>query len=113
MVVTGVNRLGVGVPVEGVTYFMASTCSPEAFERLREHAVVLWHPDLGDGSGQVPTQESAQVSVQVSGEAVTGPVVAGGATVELDPADYYFAGPKVITRAGRCSARPQHRPPQG
>ena len=38
-----------GHPIAGVKYFMASTCPPAAFERLKGHDVVLWQPDVADG----------------------------------------------------------------
>jgi hypothetical protein len=40
-----------GEPLIGVKYFMASTCPPAAFDRLKAHDVVLWHPDV-DGCHQ-------------------------------------------------------------
>lgn len=33
-----------GAPIDGMRYYLASICPPEAFERVARHDLVLWHP---------------------------------------------------------------------
>lgn len=70
----GPNRFTVaciGVPHEGVRYFMASMCPPDAFERLRGHDVVLWHAAAGIGEEAVISPIDPDAVLIDGGQTVT------------------------------------------
>jgi len=62
-----------GTPIEGLRYYLASICPPEAFERLAHHNAVLWHPQV----------DGLEAKMRAAGADPAAGFIGGGNTVAL------------------------------